>query len=282
MQKASRPAWGYYAYRAWDVTGRYGVHEAIIVVCSFLVYFSIRAAVASRGGEAFANAYDIIALERHLGLYHELTMQSWILDRYWAIRLANTVYFWGHMPTLIFFAVWLYTQRRGSYFVIRNAFLASGFVAVIIYATYPLAPPRLMPLEGFIDTMAIYDRLGYNAQETEAFVNQYAAMPSLHFGWSMLIGGAVAVVSRSMITAIAGILWPVAMFFSIVMTANHFIVDAIAGGIVALIGLAIAFGIRRAQRYAVQTLTGRLARQPAREVEGVATASGSRGPNAEL
>lgn len=232
-------------HRSWAVTGRYGLHEAVMVVLAFLVYFSIRAAVVSRASLALDNAEEIIELERKLWLYHELSMQAWILDSRPAIRIANWVYFWGHMPLVVAFAVWLYFQHRHTYRLVRNAFLASGAIAIVIYATYPLAPPRLMPLEGFIDTMAMFDRVSYNAQETQAFVNPYAAMPSLHFGWSMLLGGAVALVGARKTLVVFGIGWPVAMFLSIVVTGNHFILDAVAGAIVALAGLGAAIALER-------------------------------------
>lgn len=235
--------------RAWHFTARWGIQELVLVVGAFMVYFAARAAVASRASDALLNAYDIIALEKALGIYWELEMQSWILDSYAAIRLMNWVYFWGHMPLVIIFAVWLYFRHRHSYWLVRNAFLASGAVAVVIYATYPLAPPRLVPFEGFVDTMALFDRVSYQAQETQAFVNPYAAMPSLHFGWSLLLGVVVAWVGRTPLAIAFGVGWPLAMFFSIVLTGNHFILDAVAGGVVSFVGLGIAIGLERFGRW---------------------------------
>jgi hypothetical protein len=246
------------AYRSWRVTGDYGLHELVLVVAAFLVYFSIRAAVVSRAGDALLNAYDIIALERALGIYWELQMQAWILDSYVAIRLMNWMYFWGHMPLIIVFAVWLYFRHRETYVLMRNAFLASGAIAVVVYATYPLAPPRLVPFEGFVDTMALFDRVSYQAQETEAFVNPFAAMPSLHFGWAMLLGGAVAWVGRHWLLAVLGVAWPVLMFFAIILTGNHFMLDAGAGAIVSLAGLGISVAIGRARPRVAHWLRSRI------------------------
>jgi hypothetical protein len=245
-------------YRIWRVTGKYGLHELVLVVLAFLVYFSIRAAVVSRAGDALVNAYDVIAFEKALGIYWEHQMQAWILDHYLAIRAMNWIYFWGHMPVIAAFAVWLYFSRRRTYVLMRNAFLLSGALAVVVYATYPLAPPRLVPFEGFVDTMAIFDRVGYQMQETEWFVNPYAAMPSMHFGWAMLLGGAVAWVGRRLILTVLGIAWPIAMFFSIVLTGNHFIVDAVAGGIVAFAGLGLALGLERARPHVVAWMRARI------------------------
>ncbi len=235
-----------YALRFWRFSQRSGLQEAVVVALAFLVYFFIRGAVVDRAGEALSNGLDLIAFERALGMYWELEWQSWIIDHYWAVRAMNWVYFWGHMPMVVVLAVYLWVWRRSTYTLMRNAFLASGAIGVVIYALYPVAPPRLIPFGGYIDTMAVLDRVGYQAQEAQAFVNPYAAVPSLHFGWSMLLGGAVAWVGRGhVLVVLAGLIWPVAMLFSVVMTANHFIVDAVAGGAVSLAGLAVAEGIRR-------------------------------------
>ena len=230
----------------WRRTERIGLHEAVLVVAAFLVYFFIRGAVVDRAGESLGRGLDLIRLERDLGIYWELDMQAWILDSKSAIRIANWIYFWGHMPVVIAAAVYLYVRHRPTYFLVRNAFLASGAIGVLLYWAFPVAPPRLIPFAGFIDTMAVFDRISYQAQETQAFVNPYAAVPSLHFGWSMLLGGVVAWVGRSRASLIAlGIVWPVAMFFAVVMTGNHFILDAVAGAVVSVAGLGIAYGMHQ-------------------------------------
>ncbi|MGB4861949.1 MAG: phosphatase PAP2 family protein [Tepidiformaceae bacterium] len=231
--------------RLWEFTGRVGLHELVVVVVSFLIYFAIRGAVVDRAGEALVRSINLIELEQRLHLYHELRMQSWILDHYWLIKLMNWIYFWGHMPLVIAVAVWLYTRHRKAYFITRNAFLASGAIGVIIYWLFPVAPPRLIPFAGFIDTMAAFDRVGYNAQEARAFVNPYAAVPSLHFGWSLLLGVIVAWVSRSTLAYLFAVAWPAAMFLAVVMTGNHFILDAVAGAVVSFAGLGIALLLAR-------------------------------------
>ncbi|MBE7518914.1 MAG: phosphatase PAP2 family protein [Thermoflexaceae bacterium] len=242
----------------WRATERVGLHEVVVVVVSFLIYFVIRGLVVGRAGEAMVRGIRLIELEQRLGIYWELEMQSWILDSYWLIKAMNWVYFWGHMPLVIVFAVWLWVWHRHTYTLVRNAFLASGAIGVVVYWLYPVAPPRLIPFAGFIDTMAMFDRVGYNAQETKGLVNQFAAVPSLHFGWSMLLGLAVARVGKRPILWVFGIAWPVAMFFAVVMTGNHFILDAVIGAAVSFAGLGIAMGLERARPRAVAWAKGRL------------------------
>ncbi len=244
--------------RAWHLSNRYGINEAVVVVVAFLIYFTIRGLVVDRAGEAMVRAVRLIELEQQLRIYWELQMQAWILDSYLAIRLLNWIYFWGHMPLVALLAVWLFIFHRHAYYRTRNAFLASGAIGVVIYWLFPVAPPRLVPFAGFINTMAAFDRFGYNAQETQAFVNPFAAVPSLHFGWSLLLGLVVAVVGRHPLAIAFGIAWPIAMFFSVVMTGNHFILDAVFGALVAFAGLAIALAAERWWRPIWEALTARL------------------------
>ena len=217
----------------------------MVVVVAFLIYFLIRGLVVGRAGEAMVRGFNVIDLEQRLHIYWELEMQTWILDDFWMIKLMNAIYFWGHMPLVIPTAVWLYVRHRPAYRLARTACLASGAIGVVIYWAFPVAPPRLIPFGGFIDTMAAFDRVGYNAQETKAFVNEFAAIPSLHFGWSLLLGVIVAYEGKRPLFWLFGALWPIAMFVSVVMTGNHFIIDTIAGAIVSFAGLGIAWLIER-------------------------------------
>jgi len=246
------------ASRLWRAIRHYGIYEAVVVVVAFLIYFTVRSLVVGRAGEAMVRAFNLIELEQQLHIYWELRMQAWILDSYWAIKAMNWIYFWGHMPLVALLAVWLFVFHRHAYYRTRNAFLASGAIGVVIYWMYPVAPPRLVPFAGFIDTMAAFDRFGYNAQETQAFVNPFAAVPSLHFGWALLLGAVVAWVGRHPLALAFGIAWPVAMFFAVVMTGNHFILDAVLGGIVSFAGFGIALLIERWWRPTWEALTARL------------------------
>lgn len=246
------------AGRIWRLTERSGVHEVVVVFVSFLIYFLIRGSVVDRAGEAMVRGFNLIELEQRLGIYWELEMQSWILDHYWLIKTMNAIYFWGHMPLVIVLAVWLYIWHRRAYRLTRNAFLASGAIGVVIYWLLPVAPPRLIPFAGFIDTMAAFDRVGYNAQEAKAWVNPFAAVPSLHFGWSLLLAAVVAWVGRRPALWVFAVLWPIAMFFAVIVTGNHFILDAVFGAVVSFAGLGVAFALERWWRPTWQALTARL------------------------
>lgn len=210
--------------------------EVAIVVPAYFAYFTVRGLVETREAQAFHRAIDIIELEQALGIFWEPGLQSYILRFDWLVNLANWTYIWGHWPVIAFAAIWLFLLHREAYSVYRNAFLISGGIGLIIFFMLPVAPPRFMDAWGFVDTVTERSQ-AYRVLQPPAFVNQYAAMPSLHFGWNLLVGIAIFRHGKSRLFKVIGVALPVVMFASIVLTANHYIIDGFAGGMLALLGL---------------------------------------------
>jgi hypothetical protein len=241
---------------------RRDILEAAIIAGAFLLYFWVRGAVVDRPEAAYWHARDVIDAQRTLGIYWEPDMNAWAMDRHTIAQAMNYTYFYLHFPLIIAFGMWLYYYRRHNYTFVRDAFLASGAIALLIYWLYPVAPPRELDdlaavydptapgyVTGYFDTMKEYLGYAYDSQSTRAFVNPYAAMPSLHFGWDFLLGIAVVIAFREkpwVWAALAvGIFLPVSQIFAITLTGNHFFLDAVAGGIVALAGLGVAHLLQR-------------------------------------
>jgi hypothetical protein len=252
--------------------------EAAIVAVAFLLYFGVRGAVIDRPEVAYNNALDVIDVQRALGFFVEDDLNNWVKDKLLVAQTMNLVYFYMHFPLIIVFGIWLYYFRREKYTLTRDAFLASGAIALVVYWLYPVAPPRELPelaarfdpsapsyVRGFIDTLQVHLGYAYDTQSTRAFVNPYAAMPSLHFGWDMLLGLGIiwafwpsgrSASAETRLRAVSTQRWlwlavpvgfalPVLQIFSITLTANHFLLDALAGGIVALMGIFVAIGLQR-------------------------------------
>lgn len=235
--------------------------EGLLVGIAFLAYFAVRGAVIDRPQTAYFNALDIIDLQRMWGFFWEPHMQEWILDNLFLVQAANIIYFWLHFPLIIVFGIILYFSQRRKYTLMRDAFLISGALALIVYALYPVAPPRELPalaarfdpdapvyIRDFVDTMAVHLGYAYQSQSTGAFVNPYAAMPSLHFGWDMLLGiGIIWAFWRRPWMWLAlpiGVALPIMQVFSITVTANHFFLDAIAGALVSAVGIPLAIAVK--------------------------------------
>lgn len=212
--------------------------EIGLATVAFLSYFLVRGLTESGVDRAATNGERLVRLEKWLGIYHEAAIQELAASHSWLVNLANWVYIWGHWPVIIAVGTWLLLASPPEYRKLRNSFLISGSIGLVVFATFPVSPPRLLEI-GLIDTVT--DRsVAYRVLQPPAFVNQYAAMPSLHFGWDLLVGIVLVRHAPSRWTRAVGVALPVAMAWAVVATANHFLLDGLVGGALALLGLAIA------------------------------------------
>ncbi|MFC0528403.1 phosphatase PAP2 family protein [Phytohabitans kaempferiae] len=201
--------------------------QLIILLGAIAVYFGVRHLTEGSATTAIANAYRVIDLEEALGLHHEQWLQETFASSSWVSTVFNWIYIWGHWPVIAVTLIWLAKRHPGIYLRTRNAMIMSGAIGMVIFATFPVAPPRLTPL-GMVDTVTVSSH-AYRVLQPPMFTNQYAAVPSLHVGWDLLMGIAIAVAARRLWVKAIGVAMPVVMTIAVVLTANHYIVDAIAG-----------------------------------------------------
>ncbi|MSQ41723.1 MAG: hypothetical protein EXR65_01610, partial [Dehalococcoidia bacterium] len=161
--------------------------ELALMALGFLLYFVVRGAVVDRAGVAMAHAREIVRLQGALGLWVEPQIQTWVLLFDPLVRAMNFVYFWFDFPLIVGIGLVLFWRRRSHYTLLRDALLISGAIALVLYWTFPVAPPRYLAEWGFIDTMERYSQFSYQAQSVRGFVNPFAAVPSLHVGWAALL-----------------------------------------------------------------------------------------------
>ena len=209
----------------------------MIVVGAIAAYFGVRGLTEGNVNTAERNAERVLDMERTVRIAFEETLQAGVLGADWLVTLANWVYIWMHWPVLVATLIWLIRVNRDEYFELRNAMIISGAIGMIIFATFPVAPPRLMGLE-YVDTVTERS-YSYRVLQPPAFVNAYAAVPSLHFGWNLLVGLTWMRVGRTPAWRIAGVLMPAAMAWAVVATGNHWTFDVVAGGTVAFVGVSI-------------------------------------------
>ncbi len=220
--------------------------ELALILAALPIYYLVRGITETRVDEAVARGIDIVHLERNLGIFWEVELQSWILSYDWFVKFLNWFYLFGHLPVIAILAVWMYFWHRPQYLLMRNAFLLSGAIALFFYVNFPTAPPRLLPNEvgfGFVDTVATqYEES--RPLTPSWFVNEYAAFPSMHIGWNLLVSVGVWMASRNPFVRAFAVLMPVMMFTDIILTANHYFIDAFAGTAVMLVGLGVALAGR--------------------------------------
>jgi hypothetical protein len=217
------------------------------MVAAWLVYFGIRAVSEGRAATAREHARGLLRLERRLGIAWEHAAQRPVLEHQWLMTAANWMYVWGHWPVIAVSAIWLFRRRPAAYRELRTAFLVSGAIGIVIFAMYPVAPPRLAGV-GLLDSVTRYSH-AYRALQPREVTNIYAAFPSLHFGWDLLVGLALVRHASWTVVRVFGVLAPIAMALAVVATANHFVLDVVGGGVVAVCGLLVARRLLRDRKY---------------------------------
>ncbi|MFI2029244.1 phosphatase PAP2 family protein [Streptomyces buecherae] len=215
--------------------------EILLIAVSYWTYSLIRNAVPAHKDTALRNAHWIWDAEQSLGLAVERGVNHGVDSVTWLIVGMNYYYATLHFVVTIGVLVWLYRWHPGRYAAIRLVLFATTGVALVGFFFFPLAPPRLMPDMDFIDTVLVHHTWGSLASGNLAEVsNQYAAMPSMHIGWSTWCGITIAALARPRWVKTLGVLYPVATLVVIVATANHFWLDAVGGLICLSFGFAVA------------------------------------------
>lgn len=240
----------------WPATIRSIVLQAALLFAALQLYQFVRTLAEGDRARAFANSRELLGLEELVGLDIELGIQRAVLGNERLVDVVNQVYVVTFWPVVIATLPILFVFARTQYRHYRNALILSGLVGLVVFAIYPVAPPRM--LDGYVDTIHTFTNSG-DLAHPGSFTNQYAAMPSFHVGWLVLAGAAAmpAVPWRRLRPLL---LLPAAMMtFTVMATANHYLIDAVAGAAVALGALAIArrmpsaAELRRQARAAVTT-----------------------------
>jgi hypothetical protein len=229
--------------------------EGALLLSLYWLYSTIRWFIARNSPyEAFQNAFKIIQLESRLGIFHELTIQRWLIDHAMeVVRIANEFYTIGYFPVLILFSVLLYRFEPERFSIFKLTFLLGLGFALVCFSVFPLAPPRLVSGFGFVDTQQVFSSSLYNRKAVLSFYNPYAAMPSLHFGWALLVG-IMAYGFKRRAFKIFGVLYPGCMALVVVTTGHHFFLDIVGGGIVVGLAYTLVNALPRWTRAVVKAL----------------------------
>ncbi|MFF2851609.1 phosphatase PAP2 family protein [Streptomyces sp. NPDC058001] len=236
--------------------------EILLIAVSYWTYSLIRNAVPEQKTQALRNADWIWRIEHDLGIAFEQSVNHALDSVTWLIVGMNYYYATLHFVVTLGVLVWLYRSHPGRYAAARLVLFATTAVALVGYYLYPLAPPRLMTGGNFIDTVKVHETWGSMASgDLKNMSNQYAAMPSMHIGWSLWCGLTIFALASVPWVRVLGLLYPVATLVVIVATANHFWLDAVGGM------LCLAFGFTVARTW-YGALPYTLPRLPSREATG--------------
>ncbi|MEE9284138.1 MAG: phosphatase PAP2 family protein [Dehalococcoidia bacterium] len=222
------------------------LREVLLLVGAYFTYMLVRKIIVPGADSiGFENAVRVISFEKDLGFFWELDLQAWALEGGKAVALVfNYLYIGTLFPIILTTGVLFYFRNRKRYFYYRGLILLSFAVALVVFASFPLAPPRMITTEGIADTVALYGPPWYASREAAAFYNAFAAMPSLHFAWTVLFGFLFWNTGPKFLKLV-GILYPTVTFLAITITGNHYIIDAIAGALMMLFVFLLYEGIFR-------------------------------------
>jgi PAP2 superfamily protein len=214
--------------RRWLSTAHSGVNELVALTALYGLYEVVRGFGGENLAGALGNTDDIVALERHLGVFVERSVQQSVDGVSLLPALLGIAYIALHFVGTAVAVVWVHRRHPSAYPMVRTTIVASTALALVGYLAYPAAPPRLADL-GFADTVTEHTGLNLSSDLLGSFYNPIAAVPSLHFGYALIVGVAVAALAGRPAIRIAGALYPAVMLFVIVATGNHFLFDAAAG-----------------------------------------------------
>jgi len=223
--------------------------EVLYVLAFYLVYSVIRNEGIDAGAadEARRHALEVIDLERRLGTFHEAAVQHWFLRWPDFIRFWNVFYGTAHFIVTVGALVYLFRRMGHRYPLWRNTLACTTGLALVGYALYPLMPPRLLDASyGFVDTLEVVGGLwSFDSGPVAKISNQYAAMPSLHFAWSAWCTLALLPAARRLWVRALLVAYPFLTLFAIVVTANHFWLDAAGGAVTLAAGFLLGLALTR-------------------------------------
>jgi membrane-associated phospholipid phosphatase len=211
---------------------------------AYFAYRLVRGLVEGDANAAFAHARDVISVERTLHIFVEPSVQAWASGSHLLIDLSSWLYLNAQTTVTIGALVYLYLCHNRSFYFVRNMFMIAMVIALIGYIVFPTAPPRFMPEWGFSDSVSDVTgiHVSHSSASLNALFNPYAAVPSMHVAFALMVGWPLARLVRRRALRVVWFLYPFLMAFVIVATGNHFITDALLGALTA--GIA-AYGARR-------------------------------------
>ena len=269
--------------------------ELLVILVLVKVYDHVRRLETARARPALHNAQDVLAIERWLHLDLELSGNRWLYGHHTLLLIVSWWYQLAHLTVTLFVLGVCYLRRPDAYRGARNALVLTNVVGLTVFFVYPVMPPRLLPGGGYVDTVAAAGFGSSHAGPVPA--DQYAAMPSLHLAWAVWTASVGMLLLARHRARVVWLLYPVLTAVVVVVTANHYVLDVIAGvavAVLALLAARIQITLRRTRTArtqapgtsGTQTVSSRYASTVASAVaDGVPTATSpatsatSRAPN---
>jgi membrane-associated phospholipid phosphatase len=213
------------------------IRQILLGFGAYLLYEVVRAVVYGSayapGYKPFGDATKIINLERLLHVFAEPSIQAWVAGQRWLMDITAWTYLNAHYFVTLGALVFIYLRRNDSFYFVRNVFMIAMAIALVGYALYPTAPPRLMPEWGFTDSIHQFTGITVEKGASSALVNLYAAVPSMHVCFALMVGIPMSRLTRRRAARIAWRIYPLLITFVVIATGNHYLTDVFLGALTA-------------------------------------------------
>jgi hypothetical protein len=224
-----------------------------IFLLAYLAYSAARWLTVGDLGPAQDHARWIVDTEQKLGVATEASVQDAFTGT-WILWMLNHAYLAAQLIVLPGSLIFLYHRSPGVYVRLRNTVLATWLISLPVYALFPVAPPRLADM-GLVDTISSQTGFAMDSSLTTKFYNELAAVPSLHVGFAVAIGIAVAAAVRNPLIKAVALLWGPTIALAVVATGNHFVFDVAAGVVASAAGYGVGRLVARASVGRAPTVT---------------------------
>ncbi len=217
------------------------LRQVLLFLGAYLAYQVVRGLVNGNDvAKASWNATKVIDFERTLHVFIEPSIQGWALNKHWLMDIADWTYLNAHYVVTFGALAFIYLRRNESFYFLRNMFMIAMAIALVGYALYPTAPPRLMPEWGFTDAIQQFTGITAEKGPSSALLNLYAAIPSVHVCFALMIGWPMSKLVEPRPARIAWRVYPVFISFVVIATGNHYLTDVVLGVLTAGVSALLA------------------------------------------
>jgi hypothetical protein len=224
------------------------LRQIVLFGAAYYAYRFLRGVVDDGQGAAiaFQNARDLISVEQTLGFFRERSVQEWTGGWDVTTDFASLIYINAQTTVVLGAVFYLYVVHNAQYYFVRNMMMVAMLIALLGYIVFPTAPPRFFfPEYGFRDTVSEFTHVPHSDVKVNALFNPYAAVPSMHCCFAIIIGGSLSTLAKHRVTRYLWLAYPVLLTWVVVVTGNHWIADAILGGLTACISFYAARWLAR-------------------------------------
>jgi hypothetical protein len=250
------------------------VREIALIVVLLAFYKNGRSLTRHHEHTAMSHARTVVGFERRLGVFTEGALQRLTMHSRAVVEFLNRYYASVHFTTTALFFAWVLIWHPFHYRRIRTWFAVVTALGLALHIAYPLAPPRMLHNEGFIDTLREFGPRIYNADTSRSVANQFAAMPSLHFGWALMVAVGFIQIVRKRWSYVA-LIHPFLTLMAIVATANHYWLDAAIAALLVVCSAAVLNRFSRRNRARVDEPDDTVTMDPEPHVADATAAAGA-------